>query len=154
MTYYEKHREQKIAYAKKWRKENWDQWYVTHRKRCLENPSIHRTAAARFREKHKEKRRNEARIYNRKYRVLNKARYAAHEMARQALKLMAMPPWVQREDILKFYVEARRRSLIEGVPYHVDHIFPLRGKGFVGLHVPWNLQVIPAKLNISKGNRT
>lgn len=69
---------------------------------------------------------------------------------------MATPNWlsaIQLAQIQEFYDIAYARTVQSGVNYEVDHIFPLNGKGFNGLHVPWNLQVITASENRAKGNR-
>lgn len=47
----------------------------------------------------------------------------------------------------------RLRNNSSGFKWHVDHIIPLNGRDVSGLHTWNNLQVIPASVNLSKGNR-
>lgn len=47
---------------------------------------------------------------------------------------------------------AHRRESTTGIKWHLDHVVPLRGKLVCGLHVWYNWAVIPAKINIKKGN--
>lgn len=75
---------------------------------------------------------------------------------RHAAKLQRTPPWLNADDywfMQEIYDLAVLRSKMTKISWHVDHIVPLQGKTVSGLHVPWNLRVIPAAENISKGNR-
>lgn len=64
------------------------------------------------------------------------------------------PPWSDRGACKAFYEIASRVTACTGIPFEVDHIIPLAGELVSGLHVPTNLQVIPAHQNRKKGNRT
>ena len=87
------------------------------------------------------------------YKAWQKACASRRASDRRCLELMATPRWVNRLDLFKIYQECGRMTLITGIPHHVDHVWPLRGKGFNGLHVPWNLQILTAKANRSKQNK-
>lgn len=90
--------------------------------------------------------------------AVQECRTAAEVMARAravAERRNATPPWLTKDHkaaIVAVYAEAQRISAETGIAHHVDHVVPLGGKTVCGLHVPWNLQVLPAAENIKKGN--
>jgi hypothetical protein len=79
--------------------------------------------------------------------------YANH---RRAGFRKASPSWLTKEhrkEMVKFYELSKKMAKLTGQRYEVDHIIPLKGKLVCGLHVPWNLQVIPMTKNRQKSNK-
>lgn len=83
----------------------------------------------------------------------HKPKILAMNSLRTKRRKLAMPPWADRSAIEAVYAEAQRKTQETGVMHHVDHRMPLIHPSFSGLHVPWNLQVLTATQNLSKGNR-
>lgn len=142
-TYYLAHREKRIAYNKEWRRQN----YEYHREQCR-----------RWRENNKEQRRRLLAAWHRR----NPGKASVYTSCRRANKRKAQPLWLSEEQLNQIdalYDEARRLEKVTGQKYHVDHIIPFKAKALVdgkyvhvacGLHVPWNLCILPTKQNLQK----
>lgn len=95
-------------------------------------------------------------VARQEYYKKNRGKYLAHAVARRAAKERATPPWFDEDMqwmVEEIYHLAFKRKQALGGDWHVDHIVPLRGREVCGLHVPWNLRVIPAKANLQKKNK-
>lgn len=79
----------------------------------------------------------------------------ARTARRYAAKTQATPKWLSADEnwmIVEAYDLAKLRARVLGGKWEVDHIVPLRGRGVMGLHVPWNLRVVPMTQNRRKSN--
>lgn len=89
----------------------------------------------------------------RQWSLRNKDYCNAKGAQRYAMEKSAIPSWANSKRIVEIYREAKEKETSTGERWHVDHIVPILGKTVCGLHVENNLQVIPAAVNQSKGNR-
>jgi hypothetical protein len=94
----------------------------------------------------KEKNKSKVLNYYTNYNKRNPEYRAYMSAKRRATKLMATPIWSDLEKIKKIYANCPEN-------YHVDHIIPLKNPIVCGLHVPCNLQYLPALENIKKNNK-
>lgn len=152
IVYQEANRDKIRLRMKLWRENNNDEITEYDKKYREENKDILAERSRLYYYENKEKcnkRSNE-------YRKNNPEKLSAINSKRRSVKLNATPKWLSKKDlesIEELFICARMFRLYTGQDYHVDHIIPLQGKNVCGLHVPWNLQVIPAKENLSKSNK-
>lgn len=93
--------------------------------------------------------------YQKSWREGNPDKVAKARFSRRVNFDNAKPSWLSAEmelEIKRFYTHAKDCYLVTGEEYEVDHIIPIKGKDICGLHVPWNLQVLPKDLNRRKSN--
>lgn len=131
--HYQDNKQRYIANAKKWSEENREKRGEISKQYVKRNP-----------EKRSETSRNN--------RLQNPGMYAAHFKARQQRKRKAMPAWANEAAIKAIYDECARVSKETGALHHVDHFYPLKNDNVCGLHNEYNLRIISAFDNLSKGN--
>jgi hypothetical protein len=131
---YAKHTRKRLEAAREYRRRNRERVREWGRRYALEHPDGPRRAKA-------------------KWKRQNPDAVAADRACRRAAEMRAMPPWQRRKDFIPIHALARRMSKSSSIPHVVDHIVPLRHKAVCGLHVPWNVRVIPASDNLRKSNR-
>ena len=107
------------------------------------NPDKVRDYKSKWRKNNSEKHRR----YNSKWSKDNPGIRRAIEAKRRAAKIERTVPWADEYKIKAIYAQASDEQ------HHVDHIIPLQGEIVSGLHVHENLQILPADVNVQKGNR-
>ena len=96
------------------------------------------------------------RRYKKTHKVNNPDMYKEMTSLRRRRFRDATPKWLtenQKMEIRLKYRLAIELSRATGERHAVDHIIPLHGESVCGLHVPWNLQVLTQKDNLTKYNR-
>lgn len=150
--WYADNKQRKIKNARK--------WYEDNREECirkavantnnlrLENPQVLRQRSAKWYKSN----RDTKLARNKQWKKRNTSRLSMYAAKRRAALLQAAPDWADKGEIAAAYEERDRLIAETETNHHVDHIVPLLGLNVCGLHVPWNLQVIPANENLKKGN--
>ena len=150
--YNEKNRDKRSAYAKQYRKDNPEKVKALFESWSEKNPEKIKAYGVKAGRAWHERNPD----YSSNFYKANKERYVAARARRRAAQESATPSWLTAVDkamIQEMYDVSEARYIQTGIKHHVDHIVPINGKGVSGMHVPWNLQVITAHENLSKGWR-
>lgn len=137
-----------LARVKEWQARNPEKTKAYKTKYVDENREQIYNRLAAYRRANPERRKAIVRAYA----VRNKDKLCAATRNRQAKKLAAMPSWVDKETLRIIYEQCAYITRLTAEPHEIDHIVPLQNSAVCGLHVPWNLQIIPTAENRRKAN--
>jgi hypothetical protein len=97
----------------------------------------------------------EKRLYRKRNKDNNPEYYKSWLNHRRRRFRQATPKWLTKEEkrqIRKLYIDAMTATRVTGIPYVVDHHYPLNGRTVCGLHIPSNLKIISREENLKKSN--
>jgi len=145
------------TYHKAYRKANLEKLRVASKVWRDTNPEKHRANAKAWKKANSERKKATDKAWRKANTEKHRAGTAAWQKAnpekcrakcakRKADRIKATPAWADLKKIAQIYKDCPPG-------HHVDHYFPLQSPIMCGLHVQNNLQFLPAKENISKGNR-
>lgn len=136
----------------RYRDKNQEQIRATDRAWLDANPDRRMQVCATYRLNNVDKEREYRKAYHANNPGLRRARLAQY---RSAL-VRATPMWFCENDKKLFKQFCEKAELLRrdaGEVWHVDHVIPLQGKSVCGLHISGNWQLLPARENLSKGNK-
>ena len=155
--WYEKNREYGLEYRKEYYQATREMQLAQQKERRIADPEAtklkkkleydkhadrYKASGKRWREANRER----CKANRNAWKEANWGKVLAQCAAQRAAKLERIPLWADLDDIDRIYDQCP-----DG--YHVDHIYPMRGKTVSGLHVSNNLRFSTAVENLSKRNR-
>lgn len=66
--------------------------------------------------------------------------------------VLSAPPWVDRKALMALHAEAKALTQETGVQHVMAHIVPLNHPHVCGLTVPWNIKIVPWRVNAAESN--